>query len=581
MYQRIINLLMQKQKHHGVVVAAPNTVSLLTKSKGRSGAISSLSLSSSYSSASDSDQNNNNESASSTNNNVLLNNNNNNRKSTTHAVSKTCEGQLVARVIPKEYSDYDTTRKSPLAQVDSKGFISSLLSWKQKQKDMQEEEQVVQDTDADEKYPQLQECISLSEDDEEAVVVLDLYLIRSAYIDQQLEKNNEASCQKQEGQSREQRIRALMNSLDVTRHTRIKSRTSEVSKNNTIEPRNLQSTLSTTTSSVSAINDNQHENNDEHELLSNNIYHLLHMNRSSDELASRTLKRLELSTVRKLLSLLNNDEKKKVTYNIRKEENAMIQNSTSSRLVVFAKNEKVDEDANAYGACSEVDLSSNNLSSAEMINMLSSSSGYDTKDGTNWSVALTVPKVILPWGDEDTNVGEEYSLEEDKSTAKSSESSTASHSSTSPFKDATTLDLQIISNPPTILSISTWENFMGDVYSSVPLVIKTTIIHATHAIITWFVNGEVVVYNSNMYTPTANDVGKQISVLVTPIRKGYDGSGCQEAYSFSKAVKALPLMPIIGLREGWCSRELFTGMKVTTQNNLRVVTVRTFVLFVP
>ena len=173
---------MQKQKHHGVVVAAPNTVSLLTKSKGRSGAISSLSLSSSYSSASDSDQNNNNESASSTNNNVLLNNNNNNRKSATHAVSKTCEGQLVARVIPKEYSDYDTTRKSPLAQVDSEGFISSLLSWKQKQKNMQEE-QVVQETDADadEKYPQQQDCISLSEDDEEAVVVLDLYLIRSAY----------------------------------------------------------------------------------------------------------------------------------------------------------------------------------------------------------------------------------------------------------------------------------------------------------------------------------------------------------------------------------------------------------------
>ena len=116
---------------------------------------------------------------------------------------------------------------------------------------------------------------------------------------------------------------------------------------------------------------------------------------------------------------------------------------------------------------------------------------------------------------------------------------------------------------------------MGDVYTCVPLVIETTIIHATHAIITWFVNGEVVVYNSNMYTPTANDVGKQISVLVTPIRKGYDGSGWQEAYSFSKAVKALPLMPIIGLREGWCNRKSFTGKEVTTQNNLRVVTVRT------
>ena len=93
---------------------------------------------------------------------------------------------------------------------------------------------------------------------------------------------------------------------------------------------------------------------------------------------------------------------------------------------MFAKNEKVDEDANAYGACREVDLSSNNLSSAEMINMLSS------KGGTNWSVALTVPKMILPWDDEDTNVGEEKSLEEDKPAAKSS---TASHSSTmSPSK---------------------------------------------------------------------------------------------------------------------------------------------------
>jgi hypothetical protein len=73
-----------------------------------------------------------------------------------------------------------------------------------------------------------------------------------------------------------------------------------------------------------------------------------------------------------------------------------------------------------------------------------------------------------------------------------------------------------------------------------------------------------------MYKPTAADVGKNISVLVTPIRPGHSGDGCQEAYSFCNAVKPLPMMPIVELREEWCRSR---SVRSYTENNLRVVTV--------
>jgi len=378
---------------------------------------------------------------------------------TTFKSSKICEGRLVARVVPKQYSNYYAHK--PIARVDPAPFISSLQSWEI----CNESYQPVSPDCAEQKL----QNVYLPRADEESVVIIDLYLIRYGYL------NHENDIKQQ----KVQQIFGMINSFDVTRN-------------------------------------NSNPDNDRYD----NLIHL-HMNRTSTELASRTLQRLELSTARKLQSIINQSCKKASR---RKEESlAIINEAVSSQLVLVDDTEE---------ACREVDFS--NRSSAELFNMLSGTRAHS-------AIVLTLPKIVLPWNDR---------LASDKDISE---------------EDTETIELGIISNPPTMISISTWENFTGEIFTCVPLVIETTIIHATKSIITWFVDEKVVQHDSNMYTPTVDDIGKHISILVTPIRPGHNGAGCQEAYSFSNKVQALPKMPIMELRKEWSNR-------VNTTNNLRVVT---------
>lgn len=355
--------------------------------------------------------------------------------------------------MPKQYSNYYAHKS--LARVDPAPYISSLLTWEI----CDEISRVGQKTVSPDCAEQKLQSVYLPRVDEESVVIIDLYLIRSRYL------NHENDIK----QTKDQHIFGMINSFDVIRNN------------------------------SNPDNDSRYDN----------LIHL-HMNRTSTELASRTLQRLELSTARKLQS--TNRSCKKA--NRRKNESVAV----SSQLVLVDDTEE---------ACREVAFS--NWSSAELFNLLSGTRAHS-------AIVLTLPKMILPW-----NNGRDG-------------------------EDDETIELGIISNPPTLLSIKTWENFNGDIFTCVPLVIETTIIHATRVIITWFVDEKVVLHDSNMYTPTTSDIGKHISILVTPIRPGHDGAGCQEAYSFINAVQALPKMPIMELRNEWSSRD------TTTTNNLRVVT---------
>ena len=373
---------------------------------------------------------------------------------TTFKSSKICEGRLVARVVPKQYSNYYAHK--PLARVDPAPFISSLQSWEI----CNESSRVIDSTSANSAKQKLQ-SVYLPRANEESVVIIDLYLIRSRYL------NHENDIKQQ----KDQQIFGMINSFDVIRN-----------------------------------NSNPDNDSSRHE----NLIHL-HMNRTSTELASRTLQRLQLSTARKLQS--TNRSCKKA--NRRKDESVAV----SSQLVLVDDNEE---------ACREVEFSK--PSSAELFNMLSGTRAQST-------IILTLPKMILPWNDDEIVASD----------------------------NDETIELGIISNPPTLLSIKTWENFNGDIFTCVPLVLETTIIHATRAKITWFVDEKVVLHDSNMYTPMADDIGKHISILVTPIRPDHNGAGSQESYSFSSTVQALPKMPIMELRKEWSNR-------ATTTNNLRVVT---------
>ena len=112
------------------------------------------------------------------------------------------------------------------------------------------------------------------------------------------------------------------------------------------------------------------------------------------------------------------------------------------------------------------------------------------------------------------------------------------------------------------------ENFEAQVFVGVPLVIETELIYASKAVINWYVGGEIVLQDSKNYTPTPEDIGKSLSVLIVPTRPGHDGRGCEEAYRFKNLVEPLPWMPIVSpVRDGWTQKR-----SAPERDDLRVLT---------
>lgn len=105
--------------------------------------------------------------------------------------------------------------------------------------------------------------------------------------------------------------------------------------------------------------------------------------------------------------------------------------------------------------------------------------------------------------------------------------------------------------PPTITSVATFGSFdQTRLFEKTPLVVEVGLLFAKRAKITWFAGGEEVCHDNHCYTPTKSDIGKVLTVVITPLRPGHDGKGCEEAYQFKRPVEALPPMPILGpLRE--------------------------------
>jgi hypothetical protein len=131
------------------------------------------------------------------------------------------------------------------------------------------------------------------------------------------------------------------------------------------------------------------------------------------------------------------------------------------------------------------------------------------------------------------------------------------------------IKLELDPCPPTVLLVQTFENFHADVFVGVPLVIETRVLHAERAVIVWFVGEKQVLYDSRCYTPTEEDVGKEVSFLINPVRSGLC-SGYEEVYQYEKAVQKQPFMPIIEQRQSWLPRpkEDQTKLRVMSYNLL-------------
>lgn len=453
--------------------------------------------------------------------------------STLLKTSKLCRGRLVARTLPKKYADYDCHK--PATRIDPTKYIALLEEW-------QKEHEIssgVQDTGGGgECIRQSEEESSLGED-EDGALVLDLYLLRTSFLDELIMDNKQIQTSAQ----RKQRVNALIVSYDLSRNASSHAR------------------ISTEDSSTSISTDMSAAKEDCY--FSDKVFHL-HMNRSSTELMSRTLRRLELSATRKLQSLHPLSSRKKS--NGGKEANlALINKVTSSKLVLLnneLKDEVVEDGyTDGYYSCSDVDLAG--LSSSDILSSISL-----RRDCNRLGVALTVPAAILPWIDQDQR-------EEQASDSSSSDSADESSCSSVNFNALETVFIDIVHNPPTLLEVQTFENFAARNFVGVPMVAETSLIYATRAIVTWFVDGNIVANDSKSYTPVDEDIGKSVSILITPVRPGHDGEGCEEAYDFMNAVEPLPLMPIMKLREEWSHVDVVAR---DGGNNLRVLTVSSVVL---
>lgn len=160
-------------------------------------------------------------------------------------------------------------------------------------------------------------------------------------------------------------------------------------------------------------------------------------------------------------------------------------------------------------------------------------------------------------GDSEINVKKRSNLELWQDLANTAEATISF-----PVGDEQTIDLQLDSCPPTVLSIRSFENLEQHVFCGVPLVVSTQVLHATNARISWFSNAKLVQADSNSYIPTT--VGEKIQIVVTP-----QGSNRHEAYEFVHAVQAVPLLPVVhNLRSDW------TAPRTThhPEARLRVVT---------
>jgi len=130
----------------------------------------------------------------------------------------------------------------------------------------------------------------------------------------------------------------------------------------------------------------------------------------------------------------------------------------------------------------------------------------------------------------------------------------------------TVLSVTIDACPPSVIAVRAFDNFEGRVFVGIPLVIDLDLLYADQAIIDWFVDGEKVRSDNVMYTPTENDIGKYVAVLIQPLRPGHSGAEYQEAYRFKYTVEERPNNAVLPLRHEWIAN------RTRTEDSLRVMT---------
>lgn len=118
--------------------------------------------------------------------------------------------------------------------------------------------------------------------------------------------------------------------------------------------------------------------------------------------------------------------------------------------------------------------------------------------------------------------------------------------------EATEIPMVVDCNPPTLTRVSTFEKFHSKIFPGVPLVVEVETMHATHAVVDWYIDHQLVCHDSSWYMPTSDFAQKSVGVVITPTRPDHDGKGFAEAYEFAEKIEEiLPENTLLQTRPDW------------------------------
>eukprot|EP00532_Pseudo-nitzschia_australis_P007031 CAMPEP_0168172304 /NCGR_PEP_ID=MMETSP0139_2-20121125/5167_1 /TAXON_ID=44445 /ORGANISM="Pseudo-nitzschia australis, Strain 10249 10 AB" /LENGTH=795 /DNA_ID=CAMNT_0008089915 /DNA_START=20 /DNA_END=2407 /DNA_ORIENTATION=+ len=274
----------------------------------------------------------------------------------------------------------------------------------------------------------------------------------------------------------------------------------------------------------------------------------IHLNREATEVAHRAFQRLEISVSKKLpfKSKKKKRRKKRVAATLENSKNPPVAGKADESLSrLFQKDNFVNNGSN-----NNKDINTEEITTIELCHQLESMPA--SRIGFDLSTPL----------DDEMNA----------------ENNSPAPSHTARFH------CRVQSNPPVILATHTFESFRSKLFVGIPVVLQTTLLHATRAEVSWFIvndnheNGEqaeeLVLHNSPSFVPKARYIGKRLTVVVRPVRETNTNSivhGKSEAYTFCNFIEELPRMPIVSpLRD-----DFVKGTQNSDQNSrgtLRVCT---------
>mmetsp|Transcript_11160 Transcript_11160/g.20892 ORF Transcript_11160/g.20892 Transcript_11160/m.20892 type:complete len:865 (-) Transcript_11160:2888-5482(-) len=267
----------------------------------------------------------------------------------------------------------------------------------------------------------------------------------------------------------------------------------------------------------------------------------LHMNRKATEDASRTFSRLELSAANRISSILN--PRKAGTGKAGRKQKQGIGNKDflpRSNIYVYVMRDGDGKGVDCCGEATSITRRSINVEQCTIRELcetlaMNHENGQSHHERDSIVLSLFIPMV------NDTPVVQSETV------------------IAQPELKTLSVDLTVTTNPPSILSIQTFESFGSKLFTGVPVVIQTTLIHASRAQISWFVDQELALYDSHCFIPKKEHVGKILSVVITPLRDGYhEEKPLKEAYRFDNAIDDIPYMPIVSpLRDDFNSAKNF------------------------